>query len=207
MSDLRKGSVVYLMRHGEPEGGVRYRGATDDPLSAEGRAQMEHAVASCDAFDGIVTSPLRRCADFAKSLAERSGTPLTIEPGLREMHFGEWEGQTPQALMAACPELLRQFWADPLAHPPPGAEPLDAFRSRVISAWRAQLGALDGRRSLLIVHGGTVRVILAYLGRLSARELMCLTVPYASVHRVTVKPGCQMSCHMASFELIAAGAP
>jgi broad specificity phosphatase PhoE len=202
MSDVRKGSVVYLMRHGEPEGGVRYRGATDDPLSAEGRAQMEHALARCDAFDGIVASPLRRCADFARSLAGRTGTPLTIEPGLREMHFGKWEGQTPQALMAAYPELLRQFWADPLVHPPPGAEPLDAFRSRVISAWHAHLGALD-RRSLLIVHGGTVRVILAYLGRLSARELMSLTVPYASVHRVTLKPGRRM----ASFELIGTGAP
>jgi broad specificity phosphatase PhoE len=206
MSDVRKGSVLYLMRHGEPEGGVRYRGATDDPLSAEGRAQMEHAIASCDAFDGIVTSPLRRCADFAESLAERSGMPLTIEPGLREMHFGEWEGQTPQALMAACPELLRQFWADPLAHPPPGAEPLEAFRSRIISACHAQLGAVDGGRSLLIVHGGTVRVILAYLAGLSARELMCLTVPYASVHRVTVKPGHRMSCHVSSFESIATGA-
>jgi broad specificity phosphatase PhoE len=201
MSDVRTGSVVYLMRHGEPEGGVRYRGATDDPLRAEGRAQMEHAIASCGVFDGIVTSPLRRCADFAKSLAQRSGRPLTVEPGFRELHFGEWEGQTPQALMAACPELLRQFWADPLAHPPPGAEPLDAFRARVISAWHAQIGALEGRRSLLIVHGGTVRAILAYLRCLSVRELMCLTVPYASVHRIDVKPGCDA----AALELIATG--
>jgi broad specificity phosphatase PhoE len=148
---------------------------------------MEHAIASCGAFDGIVTSPLRRCADFAESLAQRSGTPLTVEPAFREMHFGEWEGQTPQALMAACPELLRQFWADPLAHPPPGAEPLDAFHARIIAAWRAHLRAFEGRGSLLIVHGGTVRAILAHLGRLSVRELICLTVPYASVHRVQVK--------------------
>ena len=201
MSDVRTGSVLYLMRHGEPEGGVRYRGTTDDPLSAEGRAQMEHAVASCGAFDGIVTSPLRRCADFARSLAQRSGAPLTVERGFREMHFGEWEGQTPQGLMAACPELLRQFWADPLAHPPPGAEPLDAFRARVISAWHAHLRALEGRSSLLIVHGGTVRAILAYLRRLPVRELMCLTVPYASVHRIDVKPG----CNLAALELIATG--
>ena len=202
MPEVRTGSVVYLMRHGEPEGGVRYRGTTDDPLSAEGRTQMERAIADCGAFDSIVTSPLRRCADFARSLAERSGTPLMIESAFREMHFGEWEGQTPQALMAACPELLRQFRANPLAHAPPGAEPLDAFRARVISAWHAQLGALEGRSVLLIVHGGTVRAILAYLRRLSVRELMCLTVPHASVHRVTVKPGCDLT----SFELIVTGA-
>jgi broad specificity phosphatase PhoE len=135
------------------------------------------------------------------SLAERSGAPLTVEPGFREMHFGEWEGQSPQELMAACPELLRQFWEDPLAHPPPGAEPLDGFRARVIAAWHAQLAALEGRSSLLIVHGGTVRAILAYLRRLSVRELMCLDVPYASVHRVNVQPGCDL----AAVELIATG--
>jgi broad specificity phosphatase PhoE len=78
---------------------------------------------------------------------------------------------------------------------------LDAFRARVISAWHAQIGALEGRRSLLIVHGGTVRAILAYLRCLSVRELMCLTVPYASVHRIDVKPGCDA----AALELIATG--
>ncbi|HET6630677.1 MAG TPA: histidine phosphatase family protein [Woeseiaceae bacterium] len=177
------------MRHGEPVGGVRYRGTADDPLSAKGWAQMEHAVGSCGAFDRIVTSPLRRCADFARSLAWQSGTPLTIEPGFREMHFGEWEGQTPQALMAACPDLLRQFWANPLAHPPPGAEALDAFRARVIAAWRAQLGASEDRTSLAIVHGGTVRAILAHLRHLPEPELACLSVPYASLHKAQVKPG------------------
>ena len=189
MPDTRTGKIVYLMRHGQPEGGVRYRGSTDDPLTAEGLARMQHAVAGCGAFETIVSSPLRRCADFARSLSERSGVPLTIEPRFREMHFGEWEGQTPQALMAACPELLRKFWADPLAHPPPGAEPLDRFRKRVIGAWRAQIDAWEGRPLLLIVHGGTVRVILGFEQRLSVRELMSLDVPYASVHTLHLRSG------------------
>jgi alpha-ribazole phosphatase/probable phosphoglycerate mutase len=186
---MRSGKIVYLMRHGEPMGGVRYRGATDDPLSAAGWAQMQRALAACGGFGGIVTSPLRRCADFARWLARRSGLPLAVEPRFREMHFGEWEGQTPQALMAVCPELLRQFWADPLAHPPPGAEPLDSFRNRVISAWSAHVRAFDDRRLLLIAHGGTVRTILGFERRLSVRELMGLSVPYASVHTMRLKSG------------------
>jgi len=189
MRDVQDGRVVYLMRHGEPMGGVRYRGSTDDPLSPGGLREMQNALAGRGAFDTIVSSPLRRCADFARSLAERSGTPLAIEPAFREMHFGAWEGQTPQTLMAACPELLRQFWADPRAHPPPGAEPLDRFRKRVIGAWRAHVGAWEGQPLLLIVHGGTVRVILAFEQLLSVRELMSLDVPYASVHTLHLKSG------------------
>jgi len=189
MRDVRADRVVHLVRHGEPVGGVRYRGSTDDPLSAEGLAQMQHALAGCGAFDGIVSSPLRRCADFGRSLAERSGTPLAIEPRFREMHFGEWEGQSPQRLMAACPELLRKFWADPLAHPPPGAESLDTFRNRVIDAWSAHVRAFEGERLLLIVHGGTVRVILGFEHRLSVQELVSLDVRYASVHTIHLKSG------------------
>jgi broad specificity phosphatase PhoE len=91
--------------------------------------------------------------------------------------------------MAVCPELLRQFWADPLAHPPPGAEPLDSFRNRVISAWSALVHAFEGQRLLLIVHGGTVRAILGFEHRLSVQELMGLSVPFASVHTMHLKSG------------------
>jgi hypothetical protein len=36
MSDVRTGSVIYLIRHGEPEGGVRYRNAAALELIATG---------------------------------------------------------------------------------------------------------------------------------------------------------------------------
>ncbi|MGH8626386.1 MAG: hypothetical protein ACREYC_14335 [Gammaproteobacteria bacterium] len=37
-------TFIDLRRHGEAEGGARYRGSTDDPLTAEGWAQMWAAV-------------------------------------------------------------------------------------------------------------------------------------------------------------------
>lgn len=188
-------SVVYLMRHGAPEGGTRFRGVTDDPLSAEGFAQMRRAAAGCGEPDRIVTSPLRRCASFARVLAEERGLSLVIEPRFREMHFGTWEGKTPTALMAECPGAVRRFWSDPQAYPPPGGEPPGAFCSRVAAGWRELVASLCGERVLLIAHGGTVRAILGHLRRLPMRELTALEVPYASVHRVDVKRGGVMVRH------------
>lgn len=188
MTEAHEASVVHLLRHGAPVGGTRYRGVTDDPLSPEGWAQMQLAVAACEGLDRIVTSPLRRCADFARILAESRSVPLVIEPGFREMDFGAWEGKKPEALLSSCPESLRRFWSDPRVHSPPGGEPLDAFCTRVVAAWRAHIRALGDERLLLIVHGGTVRAILGHLRRLPPRDLLGLDVPYASVHRVGVKP-------------------
>jgi hypothetical protein len=70
-SDSGVSGITYidLLRHGEVEGGVRFRGSTDHPLTAEGWAQMWAAVGTDIHWDRIVTSPLTRCADFARALS------------------------------------------------------------------------------------------------------------------------------------------
>ncbi|MGH8566487.1 MAG: histidine phosphatase family protein, partial [Gammaproteobacteria bacterium] len=81
-------TVVGLLRHGEAEGGPRYRGSTDDPLTANGWMQMWMAVGTEFHWDRIVTSPLARCLDFARELSRRRSLPLEVNDDLRELHFG-----------------------------------------------------------------------------------------------------------------------
>ena len=67
-------TVIDLIRHGEPEGGVRIRGSRDDPLSDIGWSQMWSAVGQAKPWHEIVSSPLSRCAAFAREL----GSPLEL---------------------------------------------------------------------------------------------------------------------------------
>jgi alpha-ribazole phosphatase len=110
--------LVHLLRHGETEGGVRYWGGMDVALSSKGSLQMRTAVAGL-AWDLIISSPLRRCADFAEALAQELGVPCRLEADLREMGFGTWEGYSTAELMHRDAERLRLFWSDPSAHTPP----------------------------------------------------------------------------------------
>ena len=87
------------MRHGEPVGGKKYRGQSDDPLSAEGWEQMRAAVGEHHPWQHIATSPLARCAAFSHELAEKWQIPVSEDKRLMELGFGEWEGKTPQQLM------------------------------------------------------------------------------------------------------------
>ncbi len=51
-------TLVDLMRHGEPVGGVRFRGnVTDDPLSNLGWSQMWDAVGDHHPWDQLISSP------------------------------------------------------------------------------------------------------------------------------------------------------
>lgn len=180
------GESVYLdlLRHGETEGGARYRGTTDDPLTAAGREQMRAAVNDNARWDGIVTSPLRRCAEFARTLARQRSIPLMLDARLAEMHFGAWEGRSAAELMSADPEALARFWDDPAAHTPPGAEPLARFAERVLTAWSDIVRDHSGRRVLLVTHGGVIRVILCHLLRRPIERLLEFDVGHAARHRV-----------------------
>ena len=109
-------TVLDLLRHGEPEGGRRYRGhGVDDPLSEIGWSQMWAAVEAIDtAWDRVVTSPLARCRAFAEALAERHALPLAIEPDIREVGFGVWEGLSHDEVKSRYADMLAAFRADPV---------------------------------------------------------------------------------------------
>ena len=181
MSDF---TTVDLLRHGEPEGGQMFRGAVDDPLSPRGWEQMRAAVGDCRVWDAVVSSPLIRCAAFARELAGHLGQPLDIVEGFKELSFGAWEGRSVADVHAADPQALAYFWRDPIAHPIPGGEPVDAFDQRIGSAWDALLNCYRGRHVLLVAHGGTIRMVLRRLLDMPVRRIWRIEVPFAAVSRI-----------------------
>lgn len=154
---------IDLLRHGEVHGGPRFRGHTDDPLSQAGLDQMCRAAADNTPWTAIVSSPLRRCAAFAQLLADRRGLPLRFDPRLRDLHFGEWEGKTVEEVLATTPTALENFWKAPWRCPPPGGEPLDHFRTRVLAAWQSLVDSPQSRHVLVVTHAGVIRLLLCHL--------------------------------------------
>ncbi|MDP2784987.1 MAG: histidine phosphatase family protein [Sulfurimicrobium sp.] len=179
-------TLIDLLRHGEPEGGVKFRGHSDDPLSADGWAQMRAATATAAGWEVIVASPLRRCADFAAELAANHGLPVETEGRLKEIGFGAWEGLTAEQVAASEPQALERFWRDPARHTPPGGESLDAFGQRVAAGWNDLLQRHAGKKILLVCHGGVIRLILAQVLEMPRTHLFRLNVPFASTSRIRV---------------------
>ena len=172
---------IDLLRHGEVEGGERYRGSTDDALSARGWEQMRAAVGDACAWECIISSPLKRCAEFAVELAERHALPLEFDARLQEIHFGAWEGKTAAELLVSHPEHLTRFWNDPVNNPPPEAENLLNFETRVLSAWHEHSAPTSGKRVLIITHGGVIRTIVGHMQGLAWPDRLRIEVPHASV--------------------------
>ena len=175
-----------LLRHGEPMGGKKYRGQTDDPLSEKGWQQMREAVADHCPWDVIISSPLSRCAEFAHELAIRHEIPLELEARFMELGFGEWEGRTATELLERDPLLLARFWQDPVKHAPPGGETLLAFRDRVKSAFDEALSRHAGRHVLLVCHAGVIRMLVSQALDMPLDRLFRVDVPNAGISRIRV---------------------
>ncbi len=176
--------AIDLLRHGEPLGGRRYRGTSDDPLSEKGWQQMEAAVGTTHPWQRIISSPLSRCRDFAFALGERHGIPVQEEGRFTEIGFGVWEGLTAEQLRARDADCLRRFYHDPTTNRPQGAEELASFVQRVAAAWYDLLEKHCDRPLLIISHAGVMRVIIAQLLGMPPENIFRLQIANAALIRI-----------------------
>lgn len=177
-------AYINLLRHGESVGGYRFPGDGDEPLSSRGRSQVRGVVARLPHPSRLVSSPARRCREPAAELAERLGVALSLDPDLAERDFGEWGGRRATDISDAD---LSRFFADPAGFTPPGAEPMAAFAARVSRSWSRLRGCADGE-TLVMTHGGVVRVVLAQVLEIPLPSLGRIEVPFAGMTRIRVPP-------------------
>jgi alpha-ribazole phosphatase/probable phosphoglycerate mutase len=176
-----------FLRHGEPVGGRRYRGQIDDPLSDKGWAQMRAAVSGVRPWRAIISSPLARCAAFARELAAEIGSPLSFDERLREVGFGVWEGKTAEELKREDAECVFEFKRDPVGRRPEGAEPLADFHARVAAAYEDILADHAGDHVLVVAHAGVMRMVICHVLGLPAANAYRLNVASAGMARIRVE--------------------
>ena len=180
-------TVIDLLRHGDVEGGRKYRGQLDDPLSELGWKQLRSTTNKKQNWQHIITSPLRRCADFADELAQKHELPLRTEPEFKEVSFGLWEGKTADELLTTEPGQIKEYWNDPVNITPPQGENLLVFQQRVISRWENVLTEFQGKHILIISHAGVMRMILCHVLGMPLTELFKLDIGLAKISRIQIE--------------------
>lgn len=173
------------MRHGDTAQ-PSYRGQLDDALCATGWQQARATVEGLH-WDRIVSSPLRRCADFAHELASARHVPLALDARLAEYRYGDWQGVTIEQLERCEPEALSRFRSAPETYPPPNAETLAAFGTRIVAALD-EIAAAPDARVLVVTHGAVIRWVRCRREGRAFGEMAGMDVPNASLHRI-VWPG------------------
>jgi probable phosphoglycerate mutase len=158
-----------LIRHGETQAAKRGEsfpmidGQGDPSLRPEGEAQAE-AVATrlrAEAIDAIYVTTMRRTHQTAAPLAAALGRVPMVEPDLREVFLGDWDGGEYRFRAAANdPAFVRARdtgeWGEI-----PGAESTAALHDRVSRGLRRIAATHPDQLVAVVVHGGVVGAALA----------------------------------------------
>jgi 2,3-bisphosphoglycerate-dependent phosphoglycerate mutase len=163
---------LLIVRHGRTawNSDGRFQGQLDIPLDEIGQSQAA-AVAHRLARErplAIYASDLSRAWQTARwiqnaiteAIQPDPAPPLVLEPRLREMHFGEWQGLTYTEIQTCQPEALAAWEADWLTNAPPGGETLAQLVERVLAVYREILAAHPDGTVLVVGHGGALQALL-----------------------------------------------
>jgi len=188
VTELEKTTFIFL-RHGEPVGGKIFRGSNDDPLTELGWQQLKKSVKYLS-YDEIISSPLKRCLEFAEDLHVDLNLPLHIKNDLQEIHLGDWEGLSATQVDILDSKALGAFWDDPHANTPPNGESFTDFEQRILSVWTClkedYLSTKQSKTLLVVCHAGVMMVLLKELLKIPMQNILCLKLNYASKVRVEV---------------------
>ncbi len=151
--------TLWLLRHAPvlAEAGLCYGASNLRADPAATRAAADAPAAALPQGIALFTSPLQRCEQLAQSLqALRPDLTLQIDPRLREMDFGAWEGRR----WADIGRAEFDGWIADFANAPPGGqgEPVRDFMARVGAAWDDWRAS--GRDAVWVTHAGVMRAAL-----------------------------------------------
>ncbi len=160
---------ILLVRHGEseearPDHPFPLVGGQGDPaLHPAGEVQARRVAERLarEEIGRVYVSSLRRTLMTAAPLLERLGVEPVVEPDLREVHLGEWEGGAYRRHMREHNPLVRRVLTEERWDVIPGAEPAEAFAARVRGAVGRIAAGNPDRTVVAFTHGGVIGQVLS----------------------------------------------
>jgi probable phosphoglycerate mutase len=159
---------ILLIRHGESAPArldvpaPLVDGQADPDLDVRGRDEAERVANRLESEEvsAIYVTNLRRTAQTAAPLAARLDIELRVEPDLREVHLGEWEGAMFRQRIAERDPLAMRMFSEQRWDMIPGAESQDVLLKRVRQGVERIAGTHTDQRVAVFTHGGVIAMVL-----------------------------------------------
>jgi 2,3-bisphosphoglycerate-dependent phosphoglycerate mutase len=160
---------LLLVRHGASADAVEGEefefidGHGNPPLSDIGREQAELVGARLAhlAIDALYVTTLRRTVETAAPLVRRTGLTPVVEPDLREVNLGEWEGGLFRQKVADADPMAMRMMQEERWDVVPGAESPEEFGGRIQRAIERIKTAHPDGRVVAFSHGAAIGEVLA----------------------------------------------
>lgn len=159
---------LFFLRHGQTSfsRANAFCGSGLDPELTDDGAQMARLFAESYAqtpWQGVFCSPLQRAILTATPLCAKIGVQPELRPNLREIGYGEWEGQSVESVSRDFRDDYLKWSADPAWNAPTGGENGVAIAARVLETIEEIKERFSNGNVLIVSHKATIRIALCSL--------------------------------------------
>ena len=177
---------ILLTRHGQTEWNVlkKVQGKANIELNETGQNQALITAQNLldKEIDLIISSPLKRALQTAEIINKNKNIPLIIDERISERDFGEFEGKSTTDFD------FNGFWSYKQNQEYETAENIKAFFDRVYSFLDDIKTKYNGKRILIVSHGGISIPVKCYFNGIPDID--------------TLLPLCIDNCEIAKFNYI-----
>ncbi|MBN1375296.1 MAG: histidine phosphatase family protein [Dehalococcoidia bacterium] len=192
-SRRRSAIKLYLIRHGETtwnQQRIIQGSGSDTDLSETGKAQAEKLGLKLQdvPLSAIYSSPLKRAMDTAGAIGRYHNLKIISDPGLMEVHVGEFEGMTLDKFASGFSQFMVDWQTRGESVSFNGGENLGEFKQRVWSSIK---------KIVQTNQEGCVAVVSHYF---VTATIVCtaLGLPITHMVRIRIQPSSQT---MLEFEV------
>lgn len=183
---------ILAVRHGETTWNreTRIQGHTDIGLNEHGRwqaAQLAQALRE-ETINAFYASDLSRALETAQAVATLHGHVVQTHTGLRERHFGNFEGRTWAELENGWPEETRSWRQRVPDFAPPGGESLLQLQARVVQTVSDIAARHPGEQVLMVAHGGVLDILYRAATRLEIQAPRSWELTNTAINRLLWTP-------------------
>ena len=179
--------ILHLVRHPLVTEAWQKRcyGQSDPGLSREGKAMAGPLVDQLAVLkpDVIVHSDLARTRAVAEPAARQLGLTCIADPLWRERDFGDWEGQSWDAIYRATGNAMDGMIDDPEHFRPGGGETTQELIARIE---RALARLPDAPRIIVVAHGGPIACAKLIAGDLPITSLAASIPVFGEIVTMTL---------------------
>jgi len=191
---LARPTRLCVVRHGETDwnAGKRIQGQIDIPLSALGHAQARATgnALQDEGFAALYSSDLIRARQTAEATAHLAHLPLQLSPGLRERHYGIFEGLTYEEAAARFPQEYARHHARDPRFVPEGGESLLDLAARIGKTCEDIARRHAGEAVVLFTHGGVLDILHRQASGKPLTTPRDFSIPNCAINWIEVVNGC-----------------
>ena len=182
-------TTIYLVRHGITAANLenRFAGRTDEPLHAQGVAQMQELGNRLKSYgiQKIVAGPLARTRESASIIGGILKAPVAVDGNFIDILIAHWDGLSKEDITQKYGPEYPDWCKHPEAFKLAGCETLYQVQGRAVESNEHLFSSSLGETILVVSHLIVLRCLVLFYNKMDMRDFRSIKIDNSVICSLT----------------------